>query len=317
MKPSEITMSGKMNRLPVEEAKAHKAYLLETGLWDRRRELIRDPQTQKISAVESRKELANFPHKGGIIDAPFLIFEDLPKEKPIFGTYVGSFDDYNLDDSETSSVSTFYVMKNEVIGDPFSNKIVASISFRPEKHPVVWEKWLMLMEAYNLDQTAFGENVNYGIKDFLDRRKLSEKYLAPSLDFSKSFNLPNNNKRTTGWSPVTSKKTLFNLFVDYCNDTFEIEQEDGTIKLVKGVYLIDDIGLLEEIIMYSDNLNVDRITSAQACVAYCHYLRVSNLWKPLRYKIQNNEEERVIPQQPKKLNFFKPAQSRNRHFRSR
>ena len=316
-KPSEIFMSGKINRFPVAEAKAHKQYLLETGLWDRRFELYRDPETQKIKAVSSKKELAVFPHKGGTIDAPFLIFEDLPKEKPVFGTYAGGFDDVAVENSETSSVTTFYVMKNEVIGDPFSNKIVASISFRPEKHSDVWEKWLLLMEAYNLDQTAFGENVNYGIKDFLDRRKLSEKYLAPSLNFSINFNLPNNQKRLTGWSPNTSKKFLFNLFVDYCNETFEIEQEDGTIKLLKGVQLIDDIGLLEEIIQWNENLNVDRITSAMACCSYLHYLRVSNLWRPMRYKIQDNEEEKPKQVVQKKLTFFKPQNRTNRYFRNR
>ena len=316
-KPSEIFMSGKINRFPVAEAKAHKQYLLETGLWDRRFELYRDPETQKIKAVPSKKELAPFPHKGGTVDAPFLIFEDLPKEKPVFGTYAGGFDDVAVENSETSSVTTFYVMKNEVIGDPFSNKIVASISFRPEKHSDVWEKWLLLMEAYNLDQTAFGENVNYGIKDFLDRRKLSEKYLAPSLNFSINFNLPNNQKRLTGWSPNTSKKFLFNLFVDYCNETFEIEQEDGTIKLLKGVQLIDDIGLLEEIIQWNENLNVDRITSAMACCSYLHYLRVSNLWRPMRYKIQDNEEEKPKQAVQKKLTFFKPQNRTNRYFRSR
>ena len=138
-KPSEITMSGKMNRLPVAEAKAHKQYLLETGLWDRRFELIRDTEGN-IKQVPSKKPLADFPHKGGIVDAPFLIFEDVPKEKPKFGMYSGGFDDYAAEDSDTSSLASFYVKKNTVIGDPFSNKIVASITFRPEKHSEVWEK---------------------------------------------------------------------------------------------------------------------------------------------------------------------------------
>lgn len=318
IKPSEITMSGKMNRFPVAEAKAHKQYLLETGQWDRRFELFRDPETQKIKAVPSKKELAVFPHKGGLVDAPFLLFEDLPKEKPAYGTYIGGFDDYAVDNSETSSVATFYVMKNEVIGDPFSNKVVASISTRPDKHSDLWEKWLLLMEAYNLDQTAFGENANYGIKDFLDRRRLSEKYLAPSLNFSASFNIPNNQKRLTGWSPQTSKRVIFDLFVDYCNETYEIEQLDGTKKLLKGVQLIDDIGLLDEIIAYSENLNVDRITAAMSCVSYAHYLRVSGLWKPMRYKVQDYEyEQKEKPQPPKKLSHFKPQNRTNRYFRSR
>jgi hypothetical protein len=167
------------------------------------------------------------------------------------------------------------------------------------------------MEAYNLDQTAFGENFNYGIKDFLDKRKLADKYLAPSLNFSASFSIPNNQKRLTGWNPTTSKKFLFELFLDYCNETYEIEQQDGTIKLLKGVQMIDDIGLLEEIIQWSENLNVDRITSAMGCVAYAHYLRTADLWKPLRYKKQVSTYEPSLPKQAKKVEFFRKTPQRS------
>lgn len=316
IKPSEITMSGARNRFPVNEAKAHKAYLLETGLWDRRRELYRDTDG-KIKSTISKKPLADFPHRGGIVDAPFLIFEDIPETKPPYGMYTAGFDDYASDDSETSSVSSFYVVKNKVLGDPFSEKIVASISFRPEKHAEVWEKWEMLMEAYNLDKTAFGENFNYQIKEYLDRRQLADKYLAPSLDFSASFNIPNNNKRKTGWNPTTSKKFLFDLFVDFCNEVFEIEQEDGSIKMVKGVFLIDDIGLLEEIINWAENLNVDRITSAMGAYAYAHYLRSSLYWVPTKYqKKKRDEEETPKPIPVKKVQHFNNGRRIN-HFKPR
>lgn len=241
--------------------------------------------------------LADFPHKGGIVDAPFLLFEDLPETKPPFGMYTGGFDDYASDDSDTSSVSTFYVLKNEVLGDKFSRKIAASISFRPDKHAEVWEKWELLMEAFNLDKTCFGENFNYGIKDFLDKRQLADKYLAPALDFSVSFNIPNNNKRKTGWNPTTSKKFLFDLFVEDCNESFEIEQEDGSIKLIKGVQRIDDIGLLDEIINWSENLNVDRITSIMGAHAYAHYLRSSLFWVPSNYVKAKPKDETPQPQQ--------------------
>jgi hypothetical protein len=303
-KPSEIFMSGKQNRLPVNEAKAHKQYLLETGIWDRRFELIKDTEGN-IKQIPSKKQLAEFPHKGGIIDAPFLIFEDIPKEKPKFGMYTGGFDDYASEDSDTSSLATFSVKKNTVIGDPFSDKIVASLAFRPEKHSQVWEKWLLLMEAYNLTQTAFGENFNYEIKTFLDRRQLSEKYLAPSLDFTASFHIPNNGKRKTGWNPSTAKKFLFDNFVEECNQTFEIEQQDGSIKYLKGVQLIDDIGLLDEIIMWSENLNVDRITSAMGNYGYAHYLRTANMWKPTIHKRDNEQDDQPQSKVPRKLTYFR------------
>lgn len=302
--PSEIKMSGKQNRFPVAEAKAHREYLLQTGKWDRRRELFRDSQGN-IRAEISTKPLAEFPHRGGLVDAPFLIFEDIPKERPKYGTYTAGFDDYASEESDTDSVSTFYVMKNEILGDPFSNKIVASLSFRPEKHSEVWEKWLLLMEAYNLDQTCFGENFNYGIKDFLEKKHLADKYLAPSLDFSASFNIPNNGKRKTGWNPSTSKRFLFDLFIEYCNEEFEEEQEDGTVKILKGVQRIDDIVLLEECIQWAENLNVDRITSAQAAFSYGFFLRSSHRWKVMNYKVDNpHQEEKPKEKEPRKPQFY-------------
>ena len=54
-----------------------------------------------------------------------------------------------------------------MLGDKWSKRIVASLSIRPDKHREVWEKWLLLMEVYNLMQTAFGENEDFRIKDFL------------------------------------------------------------------------------------------------------------------------------------------------------
>lgn len=311
---SEIFKSGKTSPFDrcLPEARAHKEFLISTGKWDRRRELYRDSNGD-IQVKLSTKELAKFPHKGGIVDAPFLIFEDPPKEKPKYGTYIGSFDDYAVEDSDTDSVSTFYVIKNKILGDPFSEKIVASISFRPEKHSTVHEKWLMLMEAYNLEGTSFGENFNYAIKDYLDRKHVADKYLAPSLDFTQSFNLPNNLKRKTGWSPII-KRSLFNLFVDYCNEEFEFEQEDGSVLTLKGVQRIDDIWLLEEIIQYTDQLNVDRLSSAQACVSFMHYLNSSFKWRPGVYK-KEEPTEKIKPKQERPISHYNTG--RNRGFYSK
>jgi hypothetical protein len=314
IKPSEIFMSGKENRFPVAEAKAHKNYLLQTGLWDRRRDLYRDSKG-KIQIEVSTKNLAPFPHKGGVIDAPFLIFEDPPTEKVKVGTYTAGFDDYATDDSATSSVSSFYVFKNKILGDPFSEKVVASISFRPNTHSVVYDKWLMLMESYQLDFCVFGENFNYEIKNYLDRRHLAEKYLASSLDFTSAFNIANNQKRKTGWNPTTCKKTLFDLFVDYCNETTEVEQENGEVLILKGVQKIDDIGLLDEIILWSEHLNVDRITSAMGAYGYFHFLNSSYRWRVPKYtKDRDNEVAEVVVRQ---RGQFYQTNGRNSFYKSR
>lgn len=287
--PSDIMASGRQNPFPVAEAKAHRDYLLQTGLWDRRRDLYKD-STGKIRCDVSTKPLAEFPFRGSNIDAPFLIFEDPPTEKVKWGTYIGSFDDYKHDSAGEgdSSLAAFHVWKSPAIGDPFSNKIVASLTFRPNRHATVHEKWLLLCEAYQLEGCVFGENEDMKFKDYLDARHLTEKYLATSLDFTQTFNLPNNMKRKFGWSPSSSKRILFSIFVDYCNEEFEVEQEDGKIIKLKGVQRIDDIWLLEEIIQYTDNQNVDRISSVLGSAAFCHYLVSSHRWKVQEIRKQNN-----------------------------
>jgi len=310
LKPSEIFMSGKINPFPVNEAKAHKDHLLKTGKWDRRREIYKD-STGQIRLDISTRPLAEYPHRGGIIDAPVLIFEDPPKEKPRVGTYTAGFDDYASENSDSDSVSTFYIMKNEILGDPFSEKIVASISFRPDKHYKVHEKWYLLMQAYYLDNCCFGENVNYEIKTYLDRHHDSDRYLASSIDFSKQFNIANNMKRMTGWNPTTSKRMIFNLFVDYCNQDFDYEDEDGNMIRLKGVQKIDDIGLLDEIINWSENANVDRITGVMGAYAYIHYLKTSLFWR-----IRKKQEEGRIEtkKKPIRQRGFYNTSSRQRKF---
>lgn len=310
--PDEIFLSGKESPFPIAEAKAHRDYLLQTGLWDRRRDLYRD-STGKIVVQLSTKELAPFPYNGSNIDAPFLIFEDPPKEKVKWGTYTAGFDDYKQDEAAEGSLGTFIVWKNESIGDPFSKKIVATLACRPNKHTSMHEKWLLLCEAYQLEGTVFGENEDMKFKDFLDIRHLTEKYLATSLDFTQTFNLPNALKRKFGWTPQSSKRTLFNLFVDYCNEEFTVEEEDGKILTLKGVQKIDDIWLLEEIIQYTDNQNVDRLIGAIGGFGFCHYLISSYRWKVQESQKQVKEGKYQVKKAERQKQFY-TSSGRSRNF---
>lgn len=82
------------------------------------------------------------------------------------------------------------------------------------------------------------------------------------------------------------------LFIDYCNEEHEVEYEDGTIKIFKGVQLIDDIHLLDEIINYNEHANVDRIIGAIGGLGYLHYLNASHSWNSSKnYKKKIEEKE--------------------------
>lgn len=313
IKPSELFLSGKINPFPVEEAKAHRDYLKQTGKWDRRREVFRDSQG-RIQTRISTKDLIEYPHKGGNIDAPFLIFEDIPEDKPAPYTYIGGFDDYKQDSSDSDSVSTFYVLKQDIFGDPYAKKVVASLSTKPTKHSKVHEQWQLLMEAYNLTGTAFGENEDFAIKEHLDRQHLTERYLAPSVAFTQTFNLSNNLKRAFGWTPSASKKVIFNLFIDYCNEEVLSTDENGNEVIIKGVQRIDDIILLDEIISYTENSNVDRIIAAMSAIAYAHFL-FSTYQTPKRQYAQKQED--IIKHIETHKTFYSNPTQRRGHYRKR
>src|SRR5690606_7151443 len=61
--PTEIFLSGKINPFPVAEAKRHREFLVQSGMWDARYDMIRNPRTGSIETTKSGKELLPFPYK--------------------------------------------------------------------------------------------------------------------------------------------------------------------------------------------------------------------------------------------------------------
>ena len=51
-----------------------------------------------------------------------------------------------------------------------------------------------------------------------------------------------------------------------------MQDEEGNDKTILGVQMINDIGLLDEMISFKKENNVDRITSFMTCLGYEFYL---------------------------------------------
>ena len=267
--PEEMLLSTEANPFPKEEAIRRKQYLIETGKWDRRRDLIIG-EDGKLEAVISTRPLAPFPHRGGIIDAPALVFEDIPSVKPPDNLYIASFDDVKQDESETDSLISFQIWKRATFGDVWGGRLVFSWATRPKNRRDLYKKWLALQKAYNAK--AFPENEDMGYKSFLEGFHLDDTWLLPSIDFTVDLGAPQQGGRKYGWMPRRDKKPLFGKFISYMEDPVVIGQnEEGDIERI-GVQLVDDIGLLDEIINYRDGANVDRISSSLGAVGYMKYL---------------------------------------------
>lgn len=290
--PEECFLSPDKNPLPYIEAKNHKDYIIKTGDTGRPVYLYRDSQNGAILAETAfEKTLVTYPHTGGFVDAPILLFEDLPDVKPPYGLYVAGFDDYKQDESDNSeSVGTLYIYKRNLPGVKNAGKIVASISTRPDPHSKMHKQWQLVLEAFNA--MAFGENEDMDFKKFLDNQRLTSMFLVPSMDFESEEQVKQGGIRKFGWQPTPkNKKFLFGLFIDYCWQKFTIIDENGNEIELLGVQMINDVALLDEIINYSKEKNVDRITAMMGALGYDFFLFLNWIFPKTESAKKNIEQE--------------------------
>lgn len=294
MCPSDMLLSTKVNPFPVQEAIAHREYLKQIGGTGKKGFLIQKTTGEIEFEMDETKELANYPFKGGFIDAPVVLYEDLPTERPADYLYVSGFDDYKQDESDTDSIGSFHIYKLDVGLDDMCGKIVASFATRPDPHEKLHYQIYLLQQAFNAK--CFMENADLSYKDFLERRKVVDKWLMTSLDFEADLASQSQGRRKYGWAPTPkNKKNLFQKFVHYTRRIFQIYDKDGNEIEVLGVQMIDDIQLLDEIISYQEGNNVDRITSFMSCLGFEDYLTANYMaYNPNRNIEKRREENRKI-----------------------
>lgn len=299
--PEECFLSPDKNPLPYIEAKNRKEELLRTGDTGKKCYLFRDETGNIKAEFDINKEVATYPHGGGFIDSPVLLFEEIPSVKPPYALYTAGFDDYKQEESENSeSVGTLYIYKRDLPGVVGGGRIVASLSTRPDPHGKMHKQWHLMLEAFNA--MAFGENEDMDFKKYLDTKRLTSMFLIPSMDFESEEQIKHGGTRKFGWQPTTkNKKFLFGLFRDFCERPILIKDEDGNEREILGVQTINDIALLDEIINYSKDKNVDRITAMMGALGYDFYLYLNYIFPNTSNVKKNIEEKDKKEKEPKNL----------------
>lgn len=295
--PEECFMSTKSNPFPALEAKQHKDFLIESGLVGKKVILLTSKEGKIDYELASDKPLADFPFQGGNIDAPVVLFEDLPKEKPAMNLYVAGLDDYKQDKSDSDSVGSFTIYKVDIGMDEWCGRPVASYHSRPDQHAKFHRQGFMLLQAYNAK--CFMENEDILFKEYLDRKYMSETYLAKGFDFAAEMQMNYTGNRPYGWQPtVKNKNFLFGLLKKYANEEITIKDKDGNDITILGVQRINDIGILDEMINYQEGNNVDKLTSFMSALGYAFYLETT-YQVPTEMKKRVVEEVKQKPQQSK------------------
>lgn len=286
-------LSSSQNLFPVEYAIKHKNDLLESGQYSGMLCDVFLESGNKLGTTKSNKQLAGFPFSGGIIDAPVQIFEMPQSNRFDDFIYVAGQDPYKQAKSDTPSLGAFYVFKRRVgIRDPYAYRIVASYVSRPSSIDQFCRTCEVLQKGYGA--ICLMENADQMYEQYLNRKSgmpASFFLFAGEAIANKYVKAGSRQNSKLGLYPTPGNQNLlFSCVVDYCWQDFVIGYDDNTGLdiTVKGIELIDDIALLDEIIQYKPGLNVDRIISFGHALALARYFDDNNYMPKSKIEEMNN-----------------------------
>lgn len=286
-------LSSSQNLFPVEYAIKHKDDLLEAGQYSGMLCDVFLESGNKLGTTKSNKQLAGFPFSGGVIDAPVQIFEMPQSNRFDDFIYVAGQDPYKQAKSDTPSLGSFYIFKRRVgIRDPYAYRIVASYVSRPSSIDQFCRTCEVLQKGYGA--ICLMENADQMYEQYLNRKSgmpASFFLFAGEAIANKYVKAGSRQNSKLGLYPTPGNQNLlFSCVVDYCWQDFVIGYDDSTGLdiTVKGIELIDDIALLDEIIQYKPGLNVDRIIAFGHALVLARYFDDNNYMPKSKIEEMNN-----------------------------
>ena len=211
-----------------------------------------------------------------------LVVWERPIKDPTFGQYYASIDPVSEGKTTTSeSLCSIYVMKAPVEVTKVTG-IETETYIEPDKIVAAWcgrfddinkthQKLELIIEWYNA-WTVIENNISLFIQYMISRKK--QRYLVPKsqIMFLKDLGSNTNVFQEYGWKNTGTlfKQHLLNYAIEYTKEELDVETKtDGTIVRTKyGIERIPDPMLLTEMREYAAGVNVDRLVSFAALVAF-------------------------------------------------
>lgn len=273
----DIFMNDKNNPFPLDAVKQQVEYLKANNITGQYVRLFRntDGTAGWRSADAHDMPIKEWPvRKDTNKDAPVVMFQP-PVENAPDGLYIAGSDPYHQNESENSeSLGTLYIYKrlsNDTDGS-YHDEIVAVYAARPRTQKEWFETAELLMDLYKA--RCMPENENTSFIQYFDNRNKGYM-LADGFQLHKEIHPTTSIKGRIKGLPATVKVINYcmDLLVQYCIEELVIgyDNEGKPIKRL-GVTRIKDPMLLEEMLGYGADANVDRIVAMRHVLAYDKFL---------------------------------------------
>jgi len=246
-------------------------------------ELDRD-QTGIVAKRTSKLPISEFPvNKKQQDKTGSIVVWERPVDNPQFGAYYGSIDPVSEGKTTTSdSLCSIYIYKNatEVTRDLGAgdveqfierDKIVAAWCGRFDDINKTHERLEMIIEWYNA-WTIVENNISLFIQHMIARKK--QRYLVPKQQilFLKDLGSNRTVYQEYGWKNTGTlfKSHLISYAIEFLREVIdeETDEKGDVMSQTLGVERIPDQMLIKEMMAYYPGLNVDRLVTFGALVAF-------------------------------------------------
>jgi hypothetical protein len=265
-------------------------------------DIHRDAKGEIEVEVTNKLPIREFPITKNTEDKTgVLVVWERPEKDAEFGTYYASVDPVGEGKTTTSeSLCSIYIYKrpvevtrnngSEIQTFIEADKIVAAWCGRFDDINKTHERLELIIEWYNA-WTIVENNISQFINYMIYRKK--QKYLVPrsQILFLKDIGANATVYQDYGWRNTGTlfKSHMLSYAIEFLKEELDAEvKTDGTVVRTKyGVERIPDPMLLKEMMAYRDGVNVDRLVSFAALVAFAKVQQANRGYRK-RYEETSN-----------------------------
>lgn len=266
-------------------------------------DLERNTKDEIVAKTTNKPPILEFPvNKKATDKKGTIVVYERPDENPEWGTYYASVDPVSEGKTTSSdSLCSIYVYKNPVQVTTYKegrqethiegDKIVCSWAGRFDDINKTHERLELIVEWYNA-WTLVEANVSLFIVHMIAQRK--QKYLVPKSEmvFLKEHGFNKGTFQEYGWKNTGTLfvNNLLTYLIEFLKEEISNETDENgeVISRTFGITRIPDVMAMEEMRQYEHGLNVDRLISLSALVAF---VKLQNANKGYKKRIETDDRE--------------------------